>query len=91
MEEQKSIIGEVKKHLQASAGKNRYRVIDAVQEMPTFEDFIFPYYSQRLDGARFPVDVEDMYARRDEWEGVYDEALAKVARAIPEAEQVKEA
>lgn len=29
MEEQKFITGEVKKHLQASAGKNRYQVIDA--------------------------------------------------------------
>lgn len=37
MEEQKLIIDEVKKHLQASARKNIYQVIDAVQEMPTFE------------------------------------------------------
>lgn len=37
MKEQKFIIDEVKKHLQASARKNKYQVIDAVQEMPTFE------------------------------------------------------
>ena len=43
MKEQKFIIDEVKKHLQASARKNKYRVIDAVQEMPTFEGFILPY------------------------------------------------
>lgn len=42
MKEQKFIIDEVKKHLQASARKNKYRVIDAVQEMPTFEGFILP-------------------------------------------------
>lgn len=44
MKEQKFIIDEVKKHLQASARKNKYQVIDAVQEMPTFEGFILPYY-----------------------------------------------
>lgn len=43
MEEQKFIIDEVKKHLQASARKNKYQVIDAVQEMPTFEGLILPY------------------------------------------------
>lgn len=40
MKEQKFIIDEVKKHLQASARKNKYQVIDAVEEMPTFEGFI---------------------------------------------------
>lgn len=42
MKEQKFIIDEVKKHLQASARKNKYQVIDTVQEMPTFEGFIPP-------------------------------------------------
>lgn len=42
MKEQKFIIDEVKKRLQTSARKNKYRVIDAVQEMPTFEGFILP-------------------------------------------------
>lgn len=37
MKEQEFIIAEVKKHLQASARKNEYQVIGAVQEMPTFE------------------------------------------------------
>lgn len=91
MEEQKFIIDEVKKHLQASARKNKYQVIDAVQEMPTFEEFIFSYYSQRLDGAQFPVDVEDMYINCDEWDEFYNETVAKVAQAILEAEQIKEA
>lgn len=91
MKEQKFIIDEVKKHLQASARKNKYRVIDTVQEMPTFEGFILPYYYQRLDGAQFPVDVEDMYINCDEWEAFYNETIAKVAQAILEAEQIKEA
>ena len=91
MKEQKFIIDEVKKHLQASARKNKYQVIDAVQEMPTFEAFIFSYYSQRLDGAQFPVDVEDMYINCDEWEEFYNETIVKVAQAILKAEQIKEA
>lgn len=41
MKEQKFIIDEVKKHLQASTRKNKYRVIDAVQEMPTFEGGLY--------------------------------------------------
>ena len=41
MKEQKFIINEVKKHLQASARKNKYQVIDAVQEMPTFEGGLY--------------------------------------------------
>ena len=91
MKEQKFIIDEVKKRLQASARKNKYQVIDAVQEMPTFEGFIFHYYSHRLDGAQFPVDVEDMYINCDKWEEFYNETVVKVAQAILEAEQIKEA
>lgn len=91
MKEQKFIIDEVKKHLQASARKNKYQVIATVQEMPTFEGFISSYYSQRLDGAQFPVDVEDMYINCDEWEELYNETIVKVAQAILEAKQIKEA
>lgn len=91
MEEQKFIIDEVKEHLQASARENKYQVIDAVQEMPTFEGFISPYYSQRLDGTQFPVDVEDMYINCDEWDEFYNEAVTKAAQAILEAKQIKEA
>lgn len=91
MKEQKSIIDEVKKHLQASARKNKCQVIDSVQEMPTFEGFIFSYYSQRPDGPQFPVDVEDMYINCDEWDEFYNETVTKVAQAILEAEQIKEA
>lgn len=91
MKEQKFIIDEVKKHLQARARKNKYLVIDAVWEMPMFEGFIFSYYSQRLDGVQFPVDVEDMYINCNEWEEFYNETIIKVAQAILETEQIKEA
>lgn len=91
MKEQKFIIDEVKKHLQASARKNKYRVIDAVQEMPTFEGFILPYYASTMERTKYPVNVEEMYIYCDEWEEFYNETLVKVAKAILEAEQIKEA
>ena len=91
MKEQKFIIDEVKKHLQASARKNKYQVIDAVQEMPTFEGFILPYYVSTMEGTKYPVSVEDMYIYCDEWEEFYNETVVKVAQAILEAEQIKEA
>ena len=91
MKEQKFIIDEVKKHLQASARKNKYQVIGAVQEMPTFEGFILPYYVSTMEGTKYPVNVEDMYIYCDEWEEFYNETVVKVAQAILEAEQIKEA
>lgn len=91
MEEQKFIIEELKKHLQASARKNKYQVIDAVQEMPTFEGFILPYYVSTMEGTKYPVNVEEMYIYCDEWEEFYNETVVKVAQAILEAEQIKEA
>lgn len=92
MEEQKFIIEEVKKYLQASARKNKYQVIDAVLKMPTFEGFILPYYYvSTMEGAKYPVNVEDMYIYCDKWEEFYNETVTNVAQAILEAEQIKEA
>lgn len=91
MKEQKFIIDEVKKHLQASARKNKYQVIDAVQVMPTFEGFILPYYVSTMEGTKYPVNVEEMYIYCDKWEEFYNETIIKVAQAILEAEQIKEA
>lgn len=81
----------MKKHLQASARKNKYQVIDAVQEMPTFEGFILPYYISSMRGTKYPVNVGEMYIFSDELEGFYNETIVKVAQAILEAEQIKEA
>lgn len=91
MKEQKFIIDEVKKHLQANARKNKYRVIDAVQDMPTFEGFILPYYVSTMGGTKYSVNVEDMYIYCDEWDEFYNETVVKVAQSILEAEQIKEA
>lgn len=85
MKEQKFIIAEVKKHLQASARKNKYLVIDAVWEMPMFEGFIFPYYVSTMEGTKYPVNVEEMYTNCNEWEEFYNETIIKVAQAILEA------
>jgi hypothetical protein len=90
MKEQKFIVDEVKKHLQASAKKNKYQVIDAVHEMPTFEGFILPYYVSTMEGTKYPVNVEDMYIYCDEWEEFYNETIVKVAQAILKDEQIKE-
>lgn len=89
MKEKEFIIAEVKKHLQASARKNKYQVIDAVQEMPTFEGFILPYYASAMEGAKYPVNIEEMYIYCDEWEEFYNEMIVKVAQAILKAEQIK--
>lgn len=91
MEAEQFIVDEVTKHLQASAGKNKYQVIDAVQEMPTFEGFILPYYVSTMEGTKYPVNVEEMYIYCDKWGEFYSETVAKVAQAILEAEQIKEA
>lgn len=77
--------------MQASVRKNQYRVIDTVQEMPTFEGLILPYYVSTMEGTKCPVNVEDMYISCDEQDELYNETVAKVAQAILEAEQIKEA
>lgn len=91
MRGQNFIFNEVKKHLQASARKNKYLVIDAVRKMPTFEGFILPYYVSTMEGAKYPACVEEMYIYCDEWEEFYNETVVEVAQAILEAEQIKEA
>lgn len=59
--------------------------------MPTFEGFIFPYYVSTMEGTKYPVNVEEMYIYCDEWEEFYNETIIKVAQAILESEQIKEA
>lgn len=91
MEGEKFIIGEAERHLQASAGKNMYRVIDAVREMPTFEGPVLPRYVSAMEGTRYPASAEDMHIRRDGWEGSYNGTIARAAQAVLEAGQTREA
>lgn len=86
-----AFIDEVKRHLQASAGKNKYRVIGAVQEMPTFEGPILPCCVSTTGGTKYPVNVEEMYICRDEREGFHNGTIVKVAQAALKAGQIKEA
>ena len=44
-----------------------------------------------MEGTKYPVNVEDMYIYRDEWEEFYNETVVKVAQAILGAKQIKEA
>lgn len=91
MKAERFIVDEVTRHLMECARKNRYRAIDAVQEMPTFEGFILPYYVSATEGAQYPVNVEELYIRCDNWEEFYNETVINVAQEILEAEQIKEA
>lgn len=91
MKEKEFIIAEVKKHLQASARKNKYQVIDAVQEMPTFEGFIFSYYVSTMEGAKYPVDVEHMYIYCDEYNEFYNLMVVQVAERILQGKKYKDA
>lgn len=90
VEGRKFIIGEVEKHLQAGAGKDKYPVTGAVREMPAPGGFILPYRVPATEGTKHPVNAEDMYIRRDGWEGSCNGTVAKVAQAVLEAGQTKE-
>ena len=91
MKAEQFIVDEVTKHLKECARKNKHQVIDAVQEMPTFEGFIFPYYVSAMEGTKYPFDIENMYKYCDNWEEFYNETVINVAQEILEAEQIKEA
>lgn len=91
MKEKEFIVAEVKKHLQASARKNKYQVIDAVQEMPTFEGFILPYYVSTMEGTKYPVNVEHMYIYCDDYNEFYNLMVAQVAERILQGKKYKDA
>lgn len=91
MKAEQFIVDEVTKHLKECARKNKYQVIDAVQEMPTFEGFILPYYVSTMEGAQYPVNVEELYTHCDNWEEFYNETVINVTQEILETEQIKEA
>lgn len=91
MKAEQFIVDEVTKYLKECARKNKYQVVDAVQEMPTFEGFILPYYVSTMEGTKYPFDIENMYIYCDRWEEFYNETVINVAQEILEAEQIKEA
>lgn len=91
MKGQKFIIWEVKKHLSASVKRNKYEVIEAAKNMPTFEGFILPYYASTMEGAKYPVDVEHMYIYCDKYDEFYNLMVAQVAERMLQGKKYKDA
>ena len=91
MKEKEFIIAEVKKHLSASVKKSKYEVIEAAKNMPTFEGFILPYYVSTMEGAKYPVDVEQMYIYCDEYDEFYNLMVTQVAERILQGKKYKDA
>lgn len=91
MKEKEFIIAEVKKHLSASVKRSKYEVIEAAKSMPTFEGFILPYYVSTMEGAKYPVDVEQMYIYCDEYNKFYNLMVTQVAERILQGKKYKDA
>ena len=91
MKEKEFIIAEVKKHLSASVKRSKYEVIEAAKNMPTFEGFILPYYVSTMEGAKYPVDVEQMYIYCDEYDEFYNLMVTQVAERILQGKKYKDA
>lgn len=91
MKEEEFIIAEVKKHLSASVKRSKYEVIEAAKSMPTFEGFILPYYVSAMEGAKYPVDVEQMYIYCDEYNEFYNLMVTQVAERILQGKKYKDA
>lgn len=88
MKEKEFIIAEVEKRLSASVKQSKYEVIEAAENMPTFEGFILPYYASTMDGAKYPVDVEQMYICCDEYNEFYNLTVTQVAERILQGEKI---
>lgn len=54
MKAEQFIVDEVTKHLKECTRKNKYQVIDAVQEMPTFEGVYTPLLRLYNEGDTIP-------------------------------------
>ena len=91
MKEKEFIIAEVKKHLAASVKSSKYEVIEAAKNMPTFEGFILPYYVSTMEGAKYPVDVENMYIYCDDYNEFYNLTVTQVAERILQGKKYKDA
>lgn len=91
MKEKEFIIAEVKKHLSASVKKSKYEVIEAAKNMPTFEGFILPYYVSTMEGAQYPVDVEQMYIYCDDYNEFYNLTVTQVAEHILQGKKYNDA
>nr|UWH95432.1 MAG: hypothetical protein [Bacteriophage sp.] len=79
MEMKEFIYKEVESYLKSHMSANRFSVVAIVEDMPTFEGFIIPYYSQMIEGVPFPVDIEEPYINSEDYEEQYSEIVTLLA------------
>lgn len=79
METKEFIYKEVENYLKSNMSANRFSVVAIVEDMPTFEGFIIPYYSQMIEGVPFPVDIEELYINSEDYEEQYREIVTLLA------------
>lgn len=84
MEKLKFITDEVSGYMQSQVAKNSYDIISVSQMMPTFEGFLTPYLISELDGSKFDVSIEDLYAHSEEYEEFYETLIVEIAKSVLE-------
>ena len=43
--------------------------------MPSFGTFRSTYYMESMNGAQFPIDIENLYINSDDYEEMYNEII----------------
>lgn len=82
MKAKEFIYKEVENYLKLNMRASRFSIVAIVEEMPTFGGFIIPYYFQMLEGAHFPVDIEELYNNSDDYEEQYNEIVTLLASKL---------
>lgn len=94
MEEQKFIIDEATKRkstCRQARGRTNTKLLTQCRKCRRLRGLYSPTTYLQWKEQNTPVNVEEMYIYCDEWEEFYNETVVKVAQAILEAEQIKEA
>ena len=84
MEKLKFITEEVLSYMQSQVAKNSYDIVSVSQMMPTFEGFLTPYLISELDGSKFDVSIEDLYAHSDEYVDFYETLIVEITKDVLE-------
>ena len=82
MKTKEFIYKEVENYLKSNMSANRFSVVAIAEDMPTFEDFIIPYYVQMIEGVPFPVDIEELYINSEDYEEQYSEIVTLLASKL---------
>ena len=53
----------------------RYAALTVAENMPSFGSFIAVYYMEMINGAHYPVDIEELYINSDDYEELYNEVI----------------